>query len=67
MGNLPICLSKGIGIGEARFAFGDKKANTLVYLLIFVINFILLSVLLYLLCVKMLLSIIISFMLFKIT
>ena len=48
MGNLPICLSKGIGIGKARFAFGDKKANTLVYLLIFVINFILLSVLLYL-------------------
>ena len=47
LGNLPMCLNKGIGIGKARFSFIDHQNNIKFYLKIFGLSSFLLSVLLY--------------------
>jgi len=39
MGNLPICLSKGIGLGKARLSFGNIKKSTLSKSLLFLSGF----------------------------
>jgi|UniRef100_A0A6C0IZG4 hypothetical protein len=46
MGNLPICLSKGIGLGKARFGFNNIKKSTLSKSILFISNFSIIFILL---------------------
>ena len=47
LGNLPMCLSKGVGIGRSRFSFNKHSFTYVFYIILFGISFFLLSLILY--------------------